>query len=491
MATWQDNLAASNANLIGAYDFEGASGPVVDSSPAGNDGTNNGATREVTGKIGNGFDFDGSTDNVDIPPMTASQQMTFSAWANPDTLSADMSIISTWGAKNLQIRVKAADNIEFGIVDATGNFTSFGSTGTVSTGSYQHVVVRVDGTDVDIFIDNVKESGSINAFNNDTYTETSVGNYPAPGPVRFFDGKIDMAYIWNTALSDTQVSDLYNAGSGLVIPPPKSSFSLGPRVQLRQEKSSFSLAPRVQLRKAKESFSLAPRVQLKQVKSGFSLAPRVQLKQVKSGFSLAPRVQLKQVKSGFSLAPRVQLRGDGINSYYITLINATGDVVDSVTVFPPTTSIADVFTAPDGDYTARIQTRTQYHNRDVIYGDTYLNVTLASGSIDVDEAIPNDPELLVPSVAAGGAITLTWGYNPVGEKVAPEEFVIYVNGIEETTAGYSTASRFSKTITSLPEVSTSFQVTARATSGESDGPTVVETPDSTPPEPVAMEFNLR
>lgn len=48
----------------GVYHFQNTSGVVVDSS-GNNDGTNNGATRGVSGLIGNGFDMDGSSDYVD------------------------------------------------------------------------------------------------------------------------------------------------------------------------------------------------------------------------------------------------------------------------------------------------------------------------------------------------------------------------------------------------------------------------------------------
>ena len=42
-----------------------------------------------------------------------------------------------------------------------------------------------------------------------------------------FNGKIDELGIWNRALSHTEITDLYNGGVGLTMPPPSSSVEVG------------------------------------------------------------------------------------------------------------------------------------------------------------------------------------------------------------------------------------------------------------------------
>jgi len=61
--------------LVAVYHLDGASDVVLDSSGY-NNGTNNNATRGVSGKIGNAFSFDGLDDFVDTGHNLA-QNITF------------------------------------------------------------------------------------------------------------------------------------------------------------------------------------------------------------------------------------------------------------------------------------------------------------------------------------------------------------------------------------------------------------------------------
>ncbi len=76
-----------NAGLVGAYDFEEASGSaVVDASGQGNRGAISGATRITQGRYGKALAFDGVNDWVtvnDAPSLDLTSGMTLEAWVYP------------------------------------------------------------------------------------------------------------------------------------------------------------------------------------------------------------------------------------------------------------------------------------------------------------------------------------------------------------------------------------------------------------------------
>ena len=77
----------NNAGLVGAYNFEEASGStVVDASGKGNTGTISGATRITQGRFGKALSFDGVNDWVtinDTASLDLTTGMTLEAWVYP------------------------------------------------------------------------------------------------------------------------------------------------------------------------------------------------------------------------------------------------------------------------------------------------------------------------------------------------------------------------------------------------------------------------
>lgn len=91
-ALWGDRDRAAaqsggSAGLVAAYGFEEPSGrSVVDSSPAGNDGMLDGASRTGAGRFGRALSFDGVDDLVSVPDagsLDLDEGMTLEAWVRP------------------------------------------------------------------------------------------------------------------------------------------------------------------------------------------------------------------------------------------------------------------------------------------------------------------------------------------------------------------------------------------------------------------------
>ncbi|GAF97033.1 unnamed protein product, partial [marine sediment metagenome] len=93
-----------DANYVMVQHMTGT-GNIIDSTSYNNDGTENGTSNEVDGKIGKAREFDGSTDYFTIASVGGSSldfkggtSFTFESWIYPDIIGADDSIISRFAA---------------------------------------------------------------------------------------------------------------------------------------------------------------------------------------------------------------------------------------------------------------------------------------------------------------------------------------------------------------------------------------------------------
>lgn len=81
--------------------------------------------------------------------------------------------------------------------------------------NWHHYVGRYDGSEVSLWVDGVKQTntssvtGNINSGNG----IVQMGTYQRNND--WYDGLIDEVGVWSTDLSDSQITTLYNSGSGL------------------------------------------------------------------------------------------------------------------------------------------------------------------------------------------------------------------------------------------------------------------------------------
>jgi hypothetical protein len=211
-AGWTSELSVG---LVSYYKLDETSGVVVDSLGI-NNGTNNGATRGVTGKINTAYDFDGSNDRIDIARVAAlePQYVTLNAWVYLDGTNTNAMVIDKDGTYNLWVNT---NNI-YTSVWAGGNWRTYlSSTNPVTTGNWHMLTMTYNGASVMAYIDGLylgktDYSGVIAQTGNGIF---NIGHRKALGASYAFNGQIDEVGIWSRALSSTEVSELYNSGSGI------------------------------------------------------------------------------------------------------------------------------------------------------------------------------------------------------------------------------------------------------------------------------------
>ncbi|MDP3988715.1 MAG: LamG domain-containing protein, partial [bacterium] len=228
--------------LVAHYTFDGpdvnwATGTVTDTKGS-NDGSMKGSmstsTAPVTGRLGQGFKFDGVGDavNIDgaITSLNSTTEGTWSMWVKPidaTPSSQKIPIVFNAGGTN-------TDRIEF-LLRTDGNFDFQSTIGggaslawalrpdspPFSDNTWTHLVGVQNGVEPKLYIDGVAVAQSFTTsvdktiwFNDLTQNEAWIGERNVlAGEEGFFNGSLDDVRIYNRALSADEVNQLYQLGA--------------------------------------------------------------------------------------------------------------------------------------------------------------------------------------------------------------------------------------------------------------------------------------
>jgi len=215
--TSQNNKVTNG--LVGLWSFDGAdmSGVTAyDRSGQGNNGTlTNGPTRTI-GKVGQGLNFDGVNDYVDAgngSPLSFTGNITLSAWVKPDSLSDYKFYLSKYSGADLGYDLGIMANGQVVATFRNGtHIDGFSSAGLVQAGVWQHIVVVQDAATcyVRIYKNGTLDTTLTNqqCFTNPASTFT-IGSRSGTGP---FSGGLDDVRVYDRALTQSEITQLYNAG---------------------------------------------------------------------------------------------------------------------------------------------------------------------------------------------------------------------------------------------------------------------------------------
>lgn len=222
--------------LVGYWPFNGNAN---DQSGNGNNGTVNGATL-TTDRFGNqnsAYSFDGINDfisvndDVSLKPTTG---LTISAWVLIDQtqsgnfrriVSKQYNDVQNFGSYQL---ISGTNNSTYqgtaGLTVRTGTGNSqiqpniyswTGDNGVSATNLYQHIVGTFDGSQLKfyqngILVSTVNFSGNLFYDNQNLLFGKGKEGETLPGSDIFLNGKIDDIGIWNRALSQQEITNMYN-----------------------------------------------------------------------------------------------------------------------------------------------------------------------------------------------------------------------------------------------------------------------------------------
>ena len=166
--------------------------------------TNNGNVSFASGKIGNAAVFDGS--NYLSKADFSVTDFSVSFWCKIPTLQDANPLVDFYPKLGLE-----TDSI--GRI-STGDFSSFNTwsdAGVILANEWHHIVATIVGTTATLYVNNVLITSDVNEAYGNSNSRLAI-------PVMGFQGnerQIDAVGIWNRALSDAEVAELYNNGTGL------------------------------------------------------------------------------------------------------------------------------------------------------------------------------------------------------------------------------------------------------------------------------------
>jgi hypothetical protein len=245
-ATFANVFGTSVPDVIGSWNMDESSGTATLADDVdGNDGTmyGTGATTNVTtGQYGNARQFDGSTNYMEVDTAggdtynMSDDGITIEAWVNPDTepwppkgIIAKIDDQATCSDANLgpgYILYYTYSTLYFKIFYTVSSSYYTYTTLSPSTGTWIHVVARFDPDTnlMKIFLNGSEassQSATITPSDTHNTKDLIIGAFnpstECAGYGYNFDGGLDEVRIYNRALTDTEISNLYNNGHGIII----------------------------------------------------------------------------------------------------------------------------------------------------------------------------------------------------------------------------------------------------------------------------------
>lgn len=214
--------ASEHAGLKGHWKLDETSGTTaVDSSDSEKNGTyTNGATPGFTGVRGYAADFDGTNDYITISGGTEyniRQSFTIACWAKSDTATW-----SGWGclvSKRNQFYLHPSvggTSLYIG-ADVAGAGDASAGFDMANIGSIQHWhhylgVYDYEEGQVRLYVDGVLRATTSVTLGTLLESDTgalTIGWDDGIGGTRYFDGQIDDVYLYDKALSDAEIAELY------------------------------------------------------------------------------------------------------------------------------------------------------------------------------------------------------------------------------------------------------------------------------------------
>jgi hypothetical protein len=207
--------------LVARWTMEEGSGTTIaDSIGGGGTGTLTNGPTWTTGRSGNGINFDGTNDYVNVPvnsTLNTTSNTTISAWFKADVTTGTRRIVAlpaseSGGTEKYALYITA--NTLRGAVRVNGSDVNLSTAFTDTASWHNAVLVFSDDYDsVSLYLDGVLKtfsasvSGSIASNTNGNF---QIGRY-GPTYGQYFDGVIDDVRVYTSALASDEVAALYTS----------------------------------------------------------------------------------------------------------------------------------------------------------------------------------------------------------------------------------------------------------------------------------------
>jgi hypothetical protein len=193
--------------LVGWWPFNGNAN---DESGNGNNGTVNGATLTTDrfGNVGKAYSFDGVNDYI-LTTRTSQSSFSISLWFLTNQNNLFTPFIDAYNS-NFELYLKNLKPNFTKWITAPGNYQEYTSNTSANLNQWNHLVCTYSNGNIKLFLNNVL----ISSFQNVAITNNNNGSFyfgaSISGTFQYYNGKLDDIGFWNRALTQQEITDLYN-----------------------------------------------------------------------------------------------------------------------------------------------------------------------------------------------------------------------------------------------------------------------------------------
>lgn len=199
-----------DVNTIALYHFNEPSGVLVDESGVNNCTSTGGVTYSVDGKFNDSLLYDGSTGYLNCGNNTILDidNITISTWVYP-TVSQDADIVEKNGAYVLWLDKAGATLFANCRIYVSASYSEAISTTDLDTlNQWYNVVCTYNGSTVTMYVNGIEEDTTAQSGSPDITDDDLVFGFQD----FYFGGRIDETVIYDYAINDSEVLDMYNRG---------------------------------------------------------------------------------------------------------------------------------------------------------------------------------------------------------------------------------------------------------------------------------------
>ena len=173
----------------------------------------------------NSYSFDASNDDLSTPATTGivGDEGTISIWVYPKDLFVGRRVLDERTNSNYNIRVANINKLSFTFIDETPASKIY-QTDSLSLDTWYHLVASWDSNGITYYLDGINKSysswtgGLYNAGENDGFNIGTRRDNQITDSAGIWNGYIDEIKVFDSSLTELEVSNLYNYGNVLGAP---------------------------------------------------------------------------------------------------------------------------------------------------------------------------------------------------------------------------------------------------------------------------------
>ena len=163
--------------------------------------------------FGNALDYDGTNDNVSFSPISLND-FTANIWFKPQIIGGATFRALLTNSNNSSNYILLYNNTGTNSIRVSLTSNSYFNLSAFTLNEWQMLTVTRSGSSVRVYFNGVESSTGAVTLTSNLVSFDRLGSYFTITNNFLFNGDLDEVGVWNTALTQTNITNLYNSGNG-------------------------------------------------------------------------------------------------------------------------------------------------------------------------------------------------------------------------------------------------------------------------------------